>query len=108
MLGDRSLTDTLQRRHVMRRISSRSIWLTETRLISVRPSEVWIEDIVSGTSRTIDDVDSVVIVGFPSPDDLFLGSTGDTTTTLHRIGDCASPGTIGGAIRDGHRVGRLI
>ena len=107
VVGGAALDETLQRRHIARRLGSVSVHL-ETRVNAIAGATVSLENIAVGTSATIEGVDAMVIVGWPVAAGLGADASVSLLSAPHRIGDCLSPGTIGDAIRGGHEVGMMI
>lgn len=77
-------------------------------LLRILPDAVVVRDRLTRVERTLDGVESVVLVtGNKASDALYLELKG-RCDELHRIGDCQAPGLADRAVYDGHRVGRAI
>jgi len=107
LLGSPFLERTLQRDHLQRRLDRAGVSvLPQRRLRSIEGPVISVENTVTKETSEIGDVAAVVIIGGRDPDPAFddLGDDVD----VHLIGDCVRPNSIGSAIADGHRVGRLL
>ena len=77
-------------------------------LLRILPDAVVVRDRLTRVERTLDGVESVVLVtGNKASDALYLELKG-RCDELHRIGDCQAPGLADRAVYDGHRIGRAI
>ncbi len=77
-------------------------------LVRILPGGVVLRDRLTRAERTLDGVESVVLVtGNKASDGLYLALKG-RCKALHRIGDCQAPGLADRAVYDGHRVGRAV
>ena len=77
-------------------------------LLRILPDAVVVRDRLTRVERTLDGVESVVLVtGNKASDALYLELKG-RCEELHRIGDCQAPGLADRAVYDGHRIGRAI
>ena len=54
------------------------------------------------------DLDMVVFVTVPTPDDELLRPLQAAGADVHAIGDCVAPGDIENATFEGHRVARQL
>lgn len=106
VLGGPGLEETLQRRHITRRLKGVQIH-TESRVAAFSGQTVSMYSSLTREDSTISGVDAVVVVSYPLAD-RSLDVQAPDGVDVHRIGDCAQPNNLGDAIRAGHQMGRTI
>ena len=100
------LTNTVS---LYRRLFHKNVELTAHHdLAPVCDGEVHIVNCYSGKERRMSDLDMVVFVTVPTPDDELLGPLQAAGADVHAIGDCVAPGDIENATFEGHRVARQL
>ncbi|MGE0387359.1 MAG: FAD-dependent oxidoreductase [Gammaproteobacteria bacterium] len=103
-------TDALQATHqwswIMPRLLARGVRITpDSRLSAIEDHAVAVENLHTGAVVARDDIDTVVMISARECNDALFHALEGSGLELHRVGDCASPLNIGGAIGTGFRVG---
>jgi 2,4-dienoyl-CoA reductase-like NADH-dependent reductase (Old Yellow Enzyme family)/thioredoxin reductase len=103
---DFGLTNTIS---LYRRLFRKDVELTAHHdLGSIRDGAVHIVNCYSGKERRMSDLDMVVFVTVPTPNDELFGPLQAAGVEVHAIGDCVAPGDIENATFEGHRVAREL
>jgi hypothetical protein len=106
-IGARFWRDMLVR--VLARLADAGVrTVPSTLLLRILPDAVVLRDRLSRQERTVEGIESVVLVtGSKASDELYFALKG-RCDALHRIGDCQAPGLADRAVYDGQRIGRAI
>jgi hypothetical protein len=103
---DYGLTNTIS---TYRRLFRKGVTLTAHHDIgAINRGVVTIFNYYSGAERTIEGLDTVVIVTVPVANDDLFAELRSSQITFEPIGDCVAPRDIESAILDGHRVARAL
>ncbi len=81
---------------------------TSHKLREINGNTAVIENIFSGITAALPDIDLLVYNSWPKPEDSLYTALKDRVREIYRIGDCLAPRGIGAAIREGYTVGRSI
>lgn len=94
---------------LLRRLFTKGIIFTPyTAIKEISGRTVVVYNIFTRQERIIEDVDNVVLAYYNKADDQLYFALKGQVKELYRIGDCLVPRSIGDAIRDGERIGRLL
>lgn len=103
---DAGLTNTTW---LYRRLFRKGVGLTPHHNLShVEDRQVTIANVYSGVTRSIPDVDTVVVVTPPQPNDELLEPLRRAGLVVLPIGDCVAPRDVENAIFEAHRAAREI
>ena len=103
---DFGLTNTIS---LYRRLFRKNVELTAHHdLGQVRNGVIHVVNCYSGKERKTVDLDMVVFVTVPTPNDELLAPLQATGVEVHAIGDCVAPGDIENATFEGHRIARQL
>ena len=103
---DFGLTNTIS---LYRRLFRKDVELTaHHELGQVHDGAVHVVNCYSGKERRIDDLDMVVFVTVPTPNDELLAPLRAAGLEVHAIGDCVAPGDIENATFEGHQAARQL
>ena len=103
---DFGLTNTIS---LYRRLFRKGVELTAHHdLGPIRDGDVHIVNCYSGKERRMSDLDMVVFVTVPTPNDDLLGPLQEAGADVHAIGDCVAPGDIENATFEGHQIARQL
>ncbi len=103
---DFGLTNTIS---LYRRLFCKNVELTAHHdLGQVRDGVIHVVNCYSGKERKTVDLDMVVFVTVPTPNDKLLAPLQAAGVEVHAIGDCVAPGDIENATFEGHRIARQL
>jgi 2,4-dienoyl-CoA reductase (NADPH2) len=103
---DAGLTNTVS---LYRRLFRKGVTLTPHHdLESVDGTDVVLRNVYGGPSRSVREVDMLVVATPPLPNDGLVEPFSRTGLEVHVIGDCVAPRDIETAVFEGHRAARAL
>ncbi|MBI2866594.1 MAG: FAD-dependent oxidoreductase [Chloroflexi bacterium] len=94
---------------VLGRLAHKGVKITTTtELRRIVENSVVVADLLTGKERTIEAVDTVVLVTGNSPQASLYFALKGKVRELYRIGDCQAPSRVDKAIYQGYHVGRTL
>jgi 2,4-dienoyl-CoA reductase-like NADH-dependent reductase (Old Yellow Enzyme family)/uncharacterized protein YbjQ (UPF0145 family) len=100
---------SLDMSYLFPRLVTAGVQLTPQHIVEkIEGHTVEISSIWGGQSRTIRDVNTVVVAMMRSPNDALFREIRDRFKTVHRVGDVVAPRKLAAVIYEGEKLGREI